>query len=369
LLSIVKRFLLAPLALLLGAFSSVALAETFYLGTYTEPGGSEGIYRYDLNPETGAVKDLGLAVKTLSPSFLVLHPDKKHLYAVNEAAGGGASAFEIQGDGSLRELNRQSSRGQGATHLSLDRTGKYLLVANYDSGSVAVLPIEADGSLGKATGFVQHKGRGPKSNQEGPHAHSIYADADNRRVFVPDLGLDKVFLYRFDASNGVLSAGEPPAVEIKPGSGPRHLAFGANGLVYVVNEMGNNVVVLAPEGAGFKQVQSISTLPAGFHGGNSTAEIALHPNGRFLYVSNRGHNSIASFSVAADGQLTPLADTPTQGDHPRFFGIHPNGKLMLVANKNTNNVVVFRLNPDTGALTPAGVEFKRPQPVCIVFVR
>jgi 6-phosphogluconolactonase len=364
----VKRFLL-PLFLTLTAAAGTAEAETFYLGTYTKPGGSEGIYRYELDPATGAVQDRGLAAKSSSPSFLVLHPSKKYLYAVNEASGGGASAFDIQPDGTLKELNRESTLGSGPTHVAIDREGKNILVANYGGGSVAVLPIKEDGSLGKTSGFIQHTGSGPnKQRQKEPHTHSVYVDASNQRVLAADLGLDKVFLYRFDAMKGTIAPGEPPFAIVAPGAGPRHLALSASGLVYLVNEMGNTVSVLAPESGGLKEVQSISTLPAGFSGASSTAEIALHPNGKFLYVSNRGHDSIASFAVAEDGRLTALAHMPTGGKDPRFFGIHPEGKLLFAANQTTGNVRVFKLDPATGALSETGVEFQRPQPVCIVFM-
>jgi 6-phosphogluconolactonase len=361
-----KRFLslLPAFALLV----PVASAETFYLGTYTNKGDSKGIYRYELNVETGAVQDRGLAVETASPSFLALHPDKKHLYAVNEAGGGGVSAFAIQPDGSMKELNRESALGTGTTHVSLDREAKNVLAANYNSGSVAVLPIREDGSLGKATGFMQHTGHGPTPRQKGPNAHSVYVDETNRRALVADLGLDKVFLYKFDSVKGTLAPGEPPFVRTAPGAGPRHIALGAKGLVYVNGEMGNNVTVFAPDGPGLKQIQSISTLPEGWTGDNTTAEIYLHPNGKFLYVSNRGHDSIAAFKVAEDGQLTAIGHTSTGGKSPRYFGIHPQGKLLFACNQASGNVIVLKLNPDTGALTPAGVEFKRAQPVCIAFV-
>jgi 6-phosphogluconolactonase len=364
----VKRLLLL-LALILSLRAPFLRAETFYLGTYTKPGGSEGIYRYDLDLATGAVQDRGLAVASSSPSFLAVHPNKKYLYAVNEASGGGASAFAIQPDGSLRELNRQSTLGGGPTHITLDREGKMALVANYGGGSIVALPIEENGALGKPRGFFQHTGSGPnRQRQREPHAHSVYVDASNRRVLAADLGVDKIFLYRFDPAKGLVGPDEPPFATVAPGAGPRHLALGANGVVYVVNEMGNTVSVLEPNGSALKEVQNVGTLPEGFTGQSSTAEIFLHPNGRFLYVSNRGHNSIASFRVDENGRLTALAHTPSGGKDPRYFGIHPQGKLLLVANQSTGNVLVFRLDPETGALTKTAVEFKRPEPVCIAFM-
>jgi 6-phosphogluconolactonase len=359
-------------ALLLLAFAPLPCSgatETFYLGTYTKPGGSEGIYRYELDSETGAVKAHGLAATSSSPSFLALHANKKFLYAVNEAPGGGASAFAIEADGSLREISRESTMGNGPTHLCLDREAKHLLVANYGGGSVAALPIQPDGRLGKATGFLQHTGSGPNQRrQKGPHAHSIYVDESNRRALAADLGVDKVFLHKFDPAKGTLEAGEPAHASVPPGSGPRHLALGAKGLVYVVNEMANTVSVLAPEGAGLKEVQNVTTLPADFQGQSSTAEIFLHPSGRTLYVSNRGHDSIAMFRVEANGQLAPQGHVSTGGKSPRFFGLNPSGRFLLAANQATGNVVVFKVDAQTGALTPAGVEFKQAEPVCIVFV-
>lgn len=363
------KSLLPLLFAVFGLLPLAARAETFYLGTYTKPGGSEGIYRYEIDAESGAVKPLGLAARSDSPSYLALHPSKKFLYACNEAKGGGASAFAIEADGSLRLLNRESSLGDGATHLSLDRTAQNVLVANYNTGSVSVLPILPDGKLGKATGFMQHKGNGPdKRRQDGPHAHSVYVDESNRRALVADLGLDKVFLYQFDPAKGALSPGEPPYASVPPGSGPRHLAFGAAGLVYVVNEMASTVSVLAPEGAGLKEVQNISTLPKDWKGSNTTAEIFLHPNGRTLYVSNRGHDSIALFSVGEKGALEAKGHVSTGGKSPRFFGLNPSGRLLLAANQESGNVVVFKVDAATGGLSPTGSEFRQAQPVCVVFV-
>ncbi len=362
------KAILLPFLFVLAALSGPAFGETIYVGTYTKPGGSEGIYRIDFNTETGALKGLGLAAKTENPSFLALHPGGKFLYTVNEVAPGSVTAFAIQPDGTLKELNRESTLGGGATHLTLDREGKNALAANYGGGSVAVLPIGDDGRVQKTTGFVQHTGRGPTPRQKGPNAHSVYVERSNKRALVCDLGLDRVFQYQFDSAGGKLSPATPAFAEMPPGAGPRHLAISEKEFVYVLCEMGNIVAVFAREGDSLKQVQTITTLPDGFTGKNSTAEIFLHPNGRFLYASNRGDDSIAVFGVdEGDGKLKALGHTKTGGEMPRFFGVHPSGKWLLAANQKTGNVVVFKVDAQTGALTPTGVEVKVPEAVCVLF--
>ena len=364
--------LLLSLALTILAMLSAAAEETaFYVGTYTKPGGSQGIYHYRLNLDTGAVTEGGLAAESKSPSFLALHPNKKFLYACNEAGGGSVSAFAIEADGKLRALNQQSSKGGGPAHVWVDGAGKYALVANYGGGSIAALPIKDDGSLGEATGFVQHTGSSvnPKRQKE-PHAHAIYTDASNQRVYVCDLGLDKVLIYRLD-EKGTLTPSEPASAAVPPGSGPRHMAFAPKGgYAYVINELLSTVTAFKHDaGTGaLTELQTISTLPAGFSGNNSTAEIFAHPNGKFLYGSNRGHDSIAVFAIGEDGKLTPVDHTSTQGKMPRNFGIDPSGKFLLAANQGSDNVVVFRIDAASGKLTPAGHSFQVGAPVCVTFV-
>jgi 6-phosphogluconolactonase len=290
---------LSPLALLLAlmaAFSPTlplrAAEIPMYIGTYaTKPGGSQGIYLSKFNTETGAISTPALVATAVEPSFLVQHPTKPFIYAVSQVPPGGVSAFAIEEGGQLRELNRQPSMGKKPTHLAIDREGKNVLVANYTSGSVACLPIAEDGSLKPATGFSQHQGKGadPK-RQEGPHAHSIYVDRADEHVYSADLGLDKIMIYRFNPAVGSLDPADPPFAAVAPGSGSRHLAFSARDeFIYCVNELNNTVTVFANQGGKgtLKEIQSITTLPADFKGSSNTSEVQVHPNGKFLYVSNR----------------------------------------------------------------------------------
>ena len=347
--------------------------ETFYLGTYTKPNGSQGIYRYELNTETGAITEGGLAAETDNPTFLAIRPDGKFLYAVNEVDKGAVSAFAIETDGKLKLLDRESSGGAGPAHVWADKSGRDVLVANYGSGSVAVLPIQADGSLGDPSSTVQHTGSSVDPNrQKEPHAHSIYTDETNRFAYACDLGLDKVLVYRFDAAKGTITPNEPPFAMVPPGSGARHLAFHPKGYAYVINEMLSTVTsfVHDAEHGTLKPIETISTLPAGVDGkGNSTAEIFVHPNGKFLYGSNRGHNSIAVFAIdAATGKVTMIDDTSTQGKVPRSFAIDPTGKFLIAANQDSDDVFVFRIDSATGKLTPTGTSFKCGAPVCVLFM-
>ena len=254
--------------------------------------------------------------------------------------------------------------------MTVDRAGKNVLVANYGGGSVACLPIKEDGSLGEATSFIQHEGSGPNpKRQQGPHAHSINVDAANRFAVAADLGLDKLLVYRLDAAAGKLTPNDPPFVAMAPGAGPRHFAFHPGGrYAYAINELNSTVTAMtydADRGV-LKAIQSITTLPEGFAGVNYPAEVQVHPSGKFVYGSNRGHDSIATFAVdAATGKLTSVAHEPTQGKNPRNFGIDPSGRYLLAANQDGNNVVVFRIDAKTGKLTPTGSSIQVTAPVCI----
>ncbi|MEA2632123.1 MAG: 6-phosphogluconolactonase, partial [Chloroflexota bacterium] len=271
-------------------------------------------------------------------------------------------------------LNQQASRGQGPCYLTVDRAGKNVLVANYGSGSVACLPVDAAGRLEPASSFLQHEGSGAdRKRQAGPHAHSINLDAANRFAIAADLGLDKLFIYRFDAGKGTLTPNDPPFARVAPGSGPRHFAFHPDGRHgYVINEMACTVTAFDydPERGALSEIQTISTLPEGTRGSNlSTAEVQVHPSGRFLYGSNRGHNTIAIFAIdAATGRLRPVGHQPTQGKTPRNFGIDPTGRYLLAANQDSGTVVAFRINPQTGQLEPTGQVAEVPKPVCVKFV-
>ncbi len=302
-----RRMKLPHLLCAAGAFALFTAtglsAEDFYVGTYTKFFGSKGIYHFEFDEKGGTVSPGVLAATTANPSFLVIHPNRQALYAVNEQENGQVSAFAIAPNRRLQAIDQQSSRGSGPCHVSLDASHRCVFVANYNSGSVAVLPIQRGGGIGSATGFDQQHGKGPNAvRQEGPHAHSIYADPANRFVYSCDLGNDRVEGYRFSPSKGTIHPDKTATTHIAGGSGPRHLVMHPRGDVYVINEMGNTVTALHRDGAtgALHPFQTVPTLPGGFKEPNTTAEIALHPNGKFLYASNRGHNSIAVFAIAND---------------------------------------------------------------------
>lgn len=350
-----------------------------YIGTYTR-GGSEGIYVYRLDESTGALQPTGQTAKTENPSYLAVHPSGRFLYAVNEVSqfqgqpSGAVSAFAIDArTGGLTFLNQQASGGRGPCYVSIEESGNHVLVANYSSGSVAILPLAEDGSLRAASDVVQHEGSGtdPK-RQSGPHAHFIHPDPTNRFALACDLGLDKVMIYRLAATNGKLPANDMPWAEVEPGAGPRHIAFAPNGNhAYLVNEMGSSLSVFAWDaGAGrLTRLQTCSLLPAGFAGENTGADIHVAPTGKFVYGTNRGHDSVAIFAIDADsGLVTPVGHEPTQGRNPRNFAIDPSGRFLLAANQDSDSVVVFRLDRDSGRLQPTGHTASVPKPVCVKFL-
>ena len=350
-----------------------------FVGTYTK-GDSKGIYGFRFDA-AGKSTPLGLLAATENPSFLTLDSGGHFLYAVNEspaykgAKGGGVTAFAVDhASGKLTELNEVSSRGADPCYISLDKTGKYVLVANYTGGNVAVFPIEKDGKLGEASAFVQHAGKGANAErQEGPHAHWIETTADNRFAIVVDLGLDKLMVYKFDAAKGTLTANDPAFAKVEDGQGPRHVAFHPNGkFVYALNEVGSTITGFsydAAKGSFAPLGQMISTLPKGFSAENTTAEIHVHPNGKFLFASNRGHDSIVAYSIdQSSGKLTLIDYFPTQGKNPRDFDIDPSGKFLFAANEDSANVVIFKIDEKTGRLTPTGETLKVPFPVCLKFM-
>lgn len=351
-------------------------SELVYVGTYTNHG-SKGIYAYEFDETTGKLSLQGLAAETESPSFLVLSNNQKFVYAVNETenfegkTSGGVSAFSKEANSyKLDFLNELASRGADPAHLAIDKTGRYVLVANYTSGNVAVFPILKNGSLGEAATFIQHKGSGVNhERQEGPHAHEIVMSPDNHFALITDLGLDKIFIYPFDSNKGLL--GEPHIVNTHPGAGPRHLVFSQDGhFVYAINELQSTIVVYAYAAKGdMKELQTISSLPKDFSGKNTAAEIALSSSGKFLYASNRGDDSIAVFAVdPAKGILRPLQFISAQGKTPRYFVIDPSGEFLLAANQDSGNIVTFRIDQKSGRLTATGQEVQLSSPVCIRFV-
>jgi 6-phosphogluconolactonase len=348
---------------------------TVYVGTYTD-GASHGIYRLSFDPATGAMTEPVLAVETKNPSFLALHPNGRFLYAAGEVSSfegaktGVVSAFAIDPKtGDLTLLNQQASAGAGTCHLVVDKTGRNLLVANYGGGTVAVLPIEADGRLKPASSVQAHEGSGPAvGRQEKPHAHGIYLDAAERFAFSPDLGADRVFVYRFDAARGTL---EPHgAAPLAPGSGPRHLAFHPSGkFLYVINEILSTVTVFSydAEKGELTTLQTLGTLPAGFSGTSFTAEIAVSPDGRFVYGSNRGDDSLAVFAVdARTGRLAPAAFAPVGGKTPRHFTLDPSGGFILAAHQGSGSIAVLRIDPATGLPKLEGPIVKVDKPVCLL---
>ena len=384
------------LAAALVAFVSVAISATsptprqsndeqsllVFLGTYTGPK-SKGIYVSRLNLRNGALSAPELAGDSASPSFLALHPTRDFLYAVNEIgefegkSSGSVSAFAFdRKSGKLTPLNRQPSGGGGPAHISLDSAGRNALVANYGGGSVEVLPIGPDGSLKPPSAFIQHTGSSKNPDrQKSPHAHSIDADPSDRHVYVADLGIDKVMIYSFNPTTGTLAANTPPFAAVAPGAGARHVALHPGGrFVYVINEIDCTVAAFTrdPATGGLTPLQTISTLPEGqaVAAGFSTAEVQVHPSGKFLYGSNRGHDSIVVFAIdQKTGRLTYVENQPTQGSTPRNFGIDPTGAYLLAANQRSDSVVVFRINADSGRLTPTGTKIDVGSPVCVKFVR
>ena len=350
-----------------------------YVGTYTAQQ-SKGIYVYRLDINTGRIVSLGLAAETNDPSFLAVHPNQTFLYAVNETgkfqnqSSGAVSAFAIDHhSGKLTLLNQVASHGADPCYVSVDKTGKYVLVANYSGGSVAVFPVLKGGRLGEATSVLQYKGAGPNpERQQSTHAHWIDFSPDNRFVIVADLGLDQLNVYKFNSTKGSLVPNQPAVVRLKPESGVRHFAFNPNGrFAYAVNEMGSSVTSFSydPGRGRLHELQTISMLPKDFSGKNDAAEIQVHPNGKFLYASNRGHDSIAVFSIdPKKGTLTPVEYVPTQGKAPRYFTIDPTGSRLFVANQNSGNIVMFKINQANGRLTASGQVLEVGSPVCVKFV-
>ena len=350
-----------------------------YFGTYTGTN-SKGIYVSRFDAASGELSAPALAAESVNPSFLAIAPDHRFLFAVNETEsfagkpGGSVTSFKLDArTGKLEFLNQQPSEGTDPCHIVADDTGKYVLVANYGSGSVTVLPVQTNGSIGAPASVIQHHGSSVNlQRQSGPHAHCVAIDATSHRVFICDLGLDKVMIYRLDESTGQLAANENPSVEFKAGSGPRHMVFHPDGKrAYVINELSSTLTAFdydSKHGA-LKEIQTVSTLPENFRGTNTCAEIAVHPSGKFIYASNRGDDSIAVFAIVGQtGRLNFVERQPTFGKTPRCFAIDPTGQYLIAANQNSGNIVVFSINAQTGKLTPTGQNFQIGKPVCVVFV-
>ena len=369
---------------LLGAFVSRAEAWskqprefTLYVGTYTS-GKSEGIYGYRMDRLSGALTRFN-AFKSVNPSFLTIDRSKRYLYAVNEVGeyagkpGGGVSAFAIDPlTGNLRLLNEQATQGADPCYLTVDSRKRFLLVANYTGGSICVLPVRSDGTLGMLSDLQQHEGSGVKEQQKGPHAHCIILDRSERHALAADLGIDKVMIYQFDQSNGKLTPATQPWVQLQAGAGPRHLTFHPNGkYLYVISELDSTLTVFRynEQNGTLSQIETVSTLPSEFTGVSYCADVHVSPSGKFLYGSNRGHDSIVVFEIdPGTGKLTLVQHVSTQGSWPRNFTLDPAGRFLLVANQRTDNVVTFSIDLRSGQLTPTGVTEQIPSPVCLKFL-
>lgn len=368
----------AALALVMGSYAMAGDTVRAYIGTYTQKGGA-GIYVLELDRETGEVTKARVAAEQKNPSFVAIHPSRKFLYAVSEVdnvdgkTGGGASAYRIDAkSGALEKLNAEMTGGGAPCHLVVDAAGKNLLLANYSGGSVACLPIGADGALKPTSSFIQHVGSSvDKGRQEAPHAHSINVDPTGAYAVVADLGLDKVLVYKFNSDVGTLSPNNPASTSTKPGGGPRHFAFHPSGKYAYTNlEMTSEVTAfLVQPGGVLAGIQTLSTLPNGEPvPGNSTAECQVHPNGKFVYVSNRGHNTLAIYSVdLSNGRLKHIGNQSTGGAVPRNFCIDPSGRFILAANQESDSVVVLKVDQETGLLTPTGSQSQVSMPVCVKF--
>ncbi|HXY26618.1 MAG TPA: lactonase family protein [Candidatus Acidoferrum sp.] len=384
----------ALVALISAGSSGAAAAEKHYLvyvGTYTTKTASKGIYAFHYDASTGKLSPIGVAADTADPSWVAIHPNGKYLYAANEAGKKSmVSAFAIDAQSAkLTLLNQLPALGEDPCYLSFDRTGKYLFAANYTSGNITVFAILPDGKLAEHAeklyhGTLAYAGRlGPNiQRQEAPHAHWIQPSADNGFVYVADLGLDSILIYRFNlaAANygrpilgwvGIENKGFDRAAMLDPGTGPRHAAFSSDEkFMYVVGELNSTVTAFAKNSSeSFQSIQNVPMLPAGFSGRNDAAELAIHPNGKFLYASNRGHDSIAEFHIdPASGKLTAAGDFSVLGKEPRHFAIDPSGNFLLAENQLSDKIVTFRIDQKTGALTPTGDSVEVPSPVCLVFL-
>ncbi len=370
--------LLGASALRTNAWSNQNGGSVLYVGTYTSDGKSEGIYGYTVAYWTGQLTRFG-AYKSINPSFLAIDRSKRYLYAVNEVGeylgkpSGGVSAFAIDAETKhLRLRNEQPSLGADPCHLSIDRRKKTLLVANYTGGNVSALSVRSDGTLGPSTDLENHEGSGPKEQQKGPHAHCIIFDPSERYALAADLGIDKIMIYQFNSATGKLEPGKQPSIQLKAGAGPRHLTFHPNGRwVYVINELDSTMTTLqySRQSGTLTEIETVSTLPSDFSGVSYCADLHVSPSGKFLYGSNRGHNSIVVFAIdPGSGKLKLVQHVSTQGDWPRNFVIDPQGQYLLVANQRSNSVVTFAIARGTGELIPTDKIEEIPSPVCLKFL-
>ncbi len=367
-------------SLLLAAFTALlaspALAADMfvYFGSHSK-GPNIGFSVAHFDTDTGKLTTPVLLQEAVAPAYFMIHPDGKHLYTCNSDPGSSVSAYAIDpATAKLTLLNEKPSGGGEPCYVGLDRTGRYLMVANYGAGNIAVFELRSDGSIGERTAFVQHTGSSiNRERQTQPHAHTIRVDSRNRFVLVADLGVDKLFVYRFDQKTGALQPNDPPFATVTPGSGPRHLAFGKNDRhVYLINELSSTIARFGWDSKSglLTPFETVSTLPKDFHGTSTCAEVLMHPSGKFVYATNRGHDSVAVFSVDARiGRLSLIQHVATQGKTPRNCEFDPTGKWLLVSNHDGNNAVVFRIDPKTGRLTQTGEPVAVPSPFCERFLQ
>ncbi len=338
-------------------------ATQFYVGTYTN-GQSEGIYAYSLL-DNGTIDSIGLVAITENPSFLTRGKAGRYLLAVNENEEGTISSFEIQAD-RLEFINQQSSGGAHPCFVNTNEEG-YVLVANYSGGNVGLMQMTENGALSKLLNVQQHAGRGTHARQDAPHAHSVWFDPDGKTIISVDLGTNELIFSRIDTKTSKLVPFTQPKLQLDPGAGPRHLSFHPHQpWIYVVNELNSTVSLIKKEGDAYILTASFSTLPEGYAQDNTCADIHVSNNGRFLYASNRGHNSIAIFYIESNGNLALQGHETTRGDGPRNFALSPDNAFLLVANQHTNNIVSFKRDEKTGGLEFI-TEVKAHAPVCILF--
>lgn len=380
-MGIIMRFLLrfTLAALVMGGLTLHAADDKLwvFVGTYTGKS-SKGIYRYEMDLKTGKLENGELAAEVANPSFLAIHPSNRFLYSVNEGGtiggskNGGVTGFTLDAKtGKLTKINEQPAGGSSPCHITVDPSGKTVLIANYGGGSTNAYPIDADGKLGSASAFIQHTGKGGAKGQTPPHAHSVNVSKNGRFAFVADAGIDKILVYKLDAETGKLTPNDPPFFATAAGAGPRHFAFHPKApLAFVINETDLTLTSMsldADKGV-LTKIQTVATVPPE-HKGGSTAEVVVHPSGKFVYGSNRGHDSIAGFKLNDKGEMTLIGHATEGVKEPRNFNIDPTGQYLVVGSQRSNTIVVFKVDQETGALTPTGHKIEVGTPVCIKFLK